>query len=240
MPTHTLPLTSYRSAARSLGAKSAGAAALGLVAVTAAAPQASAQIVAVTFTGTTAGQYDYYGSVSNFASMDTGVVSTADFSGTDFRIVTSTDNNDGFWSAVWGANGAGIAAATVGQGPATNFAKDAVIGSGTTFTTTFAELNRYGTGVAPAWSNTTGYFGIRFNPGDGFHYGWVKLQTNGNASQWAILGGAYNSVVGESILAGQGPTTPVPEPATSAALLALGAAGLVAYRQRKKLQRAAA
>ncbi len=239
MSSSELPsLTSYRSAARSLGAKSAGAAVLGVAAIAGLASNAQAQIVGVTFTGTTSGRYNYYGSVSNFVSLDTGVASTANFSGTEFKIISSTDYADGFWSAVRGLNGAEIAAGTTLQGPATNFAKDAVIGSATTFTSFYAELNQYGGGVAPGWSGPTGYFGVKFSLIDGAHYGWVKLQTNGNASEWTILSGAYNSVAGESILAGQGPTA-VPEPATSAALLALGAAGLVAYRQRKKLRRAA-
>ncbi|MBS0632365.1 MAG: PEP-CTERM sorting domain-containing protein [Verrucomicrobia bacterium] len=237
MPSHSLPsLTSYRSAARSLGAKSAGAATLGLVAVAAGVPQASAQFVGVNFTGTTSGQAKV---TPTFASFDTGVVATSDFSGTDFKIVSSNASIDGFWSAIRGVNGAAIAAMHNGpyEYPATFFAKNAVIGSGTHFTPYYGELNLYDGRVVTQWSNVTGYFGIKFNPGDGFHYGWIKLQTNADASQWTILSGAYNSVAGESILAGQGAVA-VPEPATSAALLALGAAGLVAYRQRKKLRRA--
>ncbi|MBS0632366.1 MAG: PEP-CTERM sorting domain-containing protein [Verrucomicrobia bacterium] len=236
MSSHSLPLTSYRSAARSLGAKSAGAATLGLVAVAAAVPQASAQIVGVTFTGTTTGVAK---AISNFASMDTGVVATTDFSDSDFKIVSSNDSRDGFWSALRGAHGASIATLSLSQSAATNFAKNAVIGSGTTFSTNYAELNSYGGTAAAGWINATGYLGIKFSTGGGVHYGWIKLQTNSDASQWTILSGAYNSVANQSILAGQA-ATPVPEPATSAALLALGAAGLVAYRQRKKLQRAAA
>ena len=65
----------------------------------------------------------------------------------------------------------------------------------------------------------------------------VKLQTNADATTITVLAMGYNDTPGASILAGQG-LAAVPEPASSAALLALGAAGLVAYRQRKKLQRA--
>ncbi|MBS0632363.1 MAG: PEP-CTERM sorting domain-containing protein, partial [Verrucomicrobia bacterium] len=98
-------------------------------------------------------------------------------------------------------------------------------------------------GAAPAWSNATGYVGVKFlaadfNGSDAvYNYGWIKLQTNVDASQLTVLAFGYNDVDGGAISAGQGPT-PVPEPATSAALLALGAAGLVAYRQRKQLRRA--
>jgi len=93
--------------------------------------------------------------------------------------------------------------------------------------------------LSSPWSNNTGYVGFRSQQTDGTHYGWIKLTVNNaNASSVTIDSFAYDTVAGQPITAGE-TGSGIPEPATSAALLALGSAGLVAYRQRRKLRRAA-
>ena len=75
------------------------------------------------------------------------------------------------------------------------------------------------------------YCGVSFYKDDGSGvevYGWIKIQrlTKGSGK---IIDWAYETT-GASIPAGY--TGPVPEPATGLALLALGAAGIAAYRRR--------
>ncbi len=97
-------------------------------------------------------------------------------------------------------------------------------------------LNGRYTGVVSSWISTTGYLGFRTVLGDGNHYGWAKITTNADASSLTLLAIGFNTVPGAGILAG---SAVVPEPASSAALLGLGAAGLAIYRKRKQLRRGA-
>ena len=85
----------------------------------------------------------------------------------------------------------------------------------------------------------TGIAGFSFNPGDGFHYGWIRLLVGedeiGYPNQVTAIDWAYESVAGQRILAGQTEDTPVPEPG-SLALLATGAVGVAAWRRRRAEQ----
>lgn len=101
-----------------------------------------------------------------------------------------------------------------------------------------------GAGNSGAWADdASGYLGFRFED-DGWHYGWVELTLNDatfDIGRWA-----YETVADVGIAAGSvdslappptapaaaAGTTSVPEPGTLA-LLALGAAGLAAFRTRK-------
>ena len=118
-------------------------------------------------------------------------------------------------------------------GYAVNFAKDATIqttaGNGWATSTAGAV---YTSGTARPF-NGGGYLGVRLQDG-GLNYGWVEI-TNVDTASITIQSYAYNTA-GGNIKAGQtGP--PVPEPSTIAlALLASGAAGVMASRRKKLLK----
>ncbi len=73
---------------------------------------------------------------------------------------------------------------------------------------------------------TTGYVGIQFFAADGLHYGWIRVQ-GGAENDGTILDYAYNSVPGQSIMAGA-----VPEPSTWA-LIGVGLIALWQFRRRQ-------
>jgi MYXO-CTERM domain-containing protein len=88
-------------------------------------------------------------------------------------------------------------------------------------------------------NSSVGFAGIEFNLGGVTHYGWIRLHVDigpGNNSVTATaIDWAYNDVAGQAIHAGEGTTSPTPEPSTaSMALLAAGSAGVLAWRRRRK------
>jgi len=84
-------------------------------------------------------------------------------------------------------------------------------------------------------SGVTGYAGFRFKTGGTTDYGWFKLvysDVDGLPGSLTFLGGAFDDT-GAAILTGDEGTSSTPEPGTAGlALLALGAAGVVALRRR--------
>jgi hypothetical protein len=78
------------------------------------------------------------------------------------------------------------------------------------------------------WASiTTGFMGFKFNIGNGVQYGWARISMDGpNVNTFTLIDYAYADP-GETLVAGQ-----VPEPG-SLGLLALGAAGLLAWRKQR-------
>ena len=114
------------------------------------------------------------------------------------------------------------------------------VGSANDFSTTFLQIVRRfysssvvdvaGFGADGNWAmGDTANFGFKFTIGANTHYGWGKMSLNPGAN-YEIIEAYYETTPGLAIHVG---TTSVPEP-TSAALLVLGAAGLVTWRRKRK------
>jgi hypothetical protein len=85
----------------------------------------------------------------------------------------------------------------------------------------------------------TGFAGVRFQRSGGEHFGWIRLHWGPNDEFFpemkvTVKDWAYESVPGAPIEAGAGLPT-VPEP-SSLALLATGAAGVLAWRRRRRVR----
>jgi MYXO-CTERM domain-containing protein len=84
-----------------------------------------------------------------------------------------------------------------------------------------------------------GFVGFKFNTGAGEQYGWVRVRMNGfPTNSFAVADYAYGDP-GEVVKAGQKRSHSSPD-LESLGGLALGAAGLLAWRRRRANQRAAA
>lgn len=87
-------------------------------------------------------------------------------------------------------------------------------------------------------TNTVGFFGFRFavgNDANDYRYGWGQLVINGpfgSGTGYQVTSAFYQSTPGAGINVGQVPVV-VPEP-SGMALLGLGAAGVMAWRSRKR------
>jgi hypothetical protein len=224
-------LSSYQRAARAVGAKSAGALALGAGALVLAPNDASATVTVFTPTsGNTASIGSDGDHLYVWFNFITGQVSNSPaFSGSQGYIYAQTDR-----SYITQSNNFGVA--VNGLGYAKPLSEGATInGNDFYFRGFFHKL----TGVPSAdWNNVTGFIGVRVATTGGFFYGWANVTTDTNATTITLNSFGMSDVVNGSITAGEG-LSAIPEPASSAALLAAGAAGLALYRKRKHLQRAA-
>ena len=123
-------------------------------------------------------------------------------------------------------------------GPGMQFGGDVTLGSG--YEIRFGYRTYYGQSIFYTRGNFrsfgSGYVGFRFLEDGKPHYGWAHAQKgraylgNSISLTGSIDTIAYDTVAGQPILTGQ---TATPEPATLG-LLALGAAGLAFWRNRKQ------
>ena len=97
-----------------------------------------------------------------------------------------------------------------------------------------------GSFAPPEFGRVRGFVGFRFNTGNGTQYGWARIQTrddNNNHIHDVIKDYAWGDV-GDVIRTGQtsssGNMVNTVTDSGSVGLLALGAAGLVAWRKRRK------
>lgn len=120
-----------------------------------------------------------------------------------------------------------------------NIATGNAIGSGQSIWKAGAYLFTYvggvGQGVAKNFSSTSGQFGFRFTDAADTYYGWASMVVDGvsagpGGQGFQITEAYYQSTPGGSINVG---AVPVPEP-TGIALLAIGSAGVLAWRARRE------
>jgi hypothetical protein len=78
----------------------------------------------------------------------------------------------------------------------------------------------------------TGYIGFKFNNGSGDQYGWARIAMKGDDHAVKLIDYAYGDV-GDRVKVGQTRTNDMVPDKGSLAALALGAAGLVAWRKNR-------
>lgn len=106
-----------------------------------------------------------------------------------------------------------------------NYSYNSHYGTATAFTAIYA-----GSSDGGAFLDTRGFLGVQFQIGGNTHFGWVDLEVDAILGATRIYGWAYESFADTQIKVGA-TSTAVPEPGTLATL-ALGAAGVLAWRRR--------
>ncbi len=93
------------------------------------------------------------------------------------------------------------------------------------------------TGLNGQWQQPgTGFVGFRFNGGAGVQYGWARIHTDGQPGNTFTLIDYAFGTPGQHITAGETRTNSVPESGGSLGLLALGCAGLLAWRAARRAE----
>ncbi len=229
-------LASYQRSARAVGAKSAGALTLGASALALFPHDVSAAVTVFTPTSNNLASVDNGRSnLYVWFNFQTGQLSPNSFSGTQGYIYVQT--NRSYIKDSSSTLDIAVNSLTV---PSSAYAKplaqgDAINGNLFHYRGMF---NEHGASPSTLWNNVTGYVGFRVSTTGGFFYGWANVTSDSNATHITLNSFGISDVVNGSITAGEG-LTAIPEPASSAALLAAGAAGVALYRKRKHLQRAA-
>jgi len=240
MSTSSGSFASYHCSARSLAAKSALPLAAGAAAFLSASTLHAEVVSAQPTTDNVASS-----GTPLFIDFDTLSVSSSNFSGYDATLIASDDGDGNISSFV--AYSVSASVVVGGYTFARKLDAGTLVNASLGFDgSNLAYFSRFTGDHSPDWQGaTTGYIGLKTldisTADQASHYGWLKISINADASTITLLAFGYNKTPNAGLLTGQTSgeaPTPVPEPATSAALLALGAAGLVAYRQRKQLRRA--
>jgi PEP-CTERM motif len=103
------------------------------------------------------------------------------------------------------------------------------LGAAQNFVAAWANNGLGSDAAAQGWTlNTPGYFGFRFTSGANTHYCWARMTIS--TGGFTINEAYYDDTPGQAIAVG---ALPIPEPASAAALLGLGAAGIAAWRRRR-------
>ena len=145
------------------------------------------------------------------------------------------NNNFGTFTGLRGESPLVLAAGGSAATPV-NFALNAVIGNGSTYYPGFNSLFKFLTTVSPDFGPQS-YMGFRTAQDN---YGWLEVTWTASSGQFQILSGAYESTPNVAILAGAGPTAPIPEPGTWAAMaIFAGGAAFAGWRRRKSAKVAA-
>jgi hypothetical protein len=166
------------------------------------------------------------------ASSAAAAASTSNFAGADFRLFNF------FTSAPFGgsisglAPGHAIAGSQAESFKATRLQASNFVGPENTFDSP-AKIQ----GPVGNWNlNDSGFLGLRFMIGADTHYGWAKIQIDG-AGLITLNALGYESNPNTAVHV-EDPSNPpsngVPDSGNSLALLAIGAAGLVAFRGRQR------
>ena len=153
--------------------------------------------------------------ISDFPISENSFVLHNDFNG----ILTGLEGRGGFTFA------AGLTAATP-----VKFSPNASIGSGSSYTSGYNSLFKSGLSISPDFGLGS-YMGFQTSQGN---YGWLEVTWTASSSQFQILSGAYEDQINTPILAGAGPTAPIPEPGTWAAMaIFAGGAAFAGWRRRQ-------
>jgi hypothetical protein len=171
------------------------------------------------------GNYTFSKTVSNFPLSGGGTLALRNYFGSNGS--TGLSPSAGLTIAVDG-----------GDASPHNFAGGASIGS--TFGGTWSSLASqtyfyaYNSAKSPNFGADS-YLGFKTSQGN---YGWLKATWNRDSYDFQLYSGAYESVVGVSINAGQTSSAPVPEidPSglASAMSLVMGSAAMLEQRRRKR------
>lgn len=165
----------------------------------------------------------------NAATASAAVSTTGNFAGADFHIVAGNNGPPSFhgFASISGVNPNGIAGVTLEGFKASNLASSHFVGPTDNFNSRAVITSKF-TGLDPG---ETGFLGLKFTIGSDIHYGWANV-TVGTAD--------YANITLNSLGYETNPDTPahvegsgVPDQGSTLALLAIGAAGLAAFRARQ-------
>ncbi len=115
-----------------------------------------------------------------------------------------------------------------------NLALNTTVDATSTYSTDAAGTVVFGAGAGEWKLNDSNLFGFRFTASDSqTHFGWGRMDVGASNLIRSIKELAWEDVAGVGITVGAGRASAVPEPG-SLALMASGAAGLLAWRLRRR------